>query len=155
VSGDSLDGREPVFDRPVSVGTDANASDKRFDRRLEITGQLVIERIPSKGLSSESLSLAPIQLDLHTTPEDRIVIEFSHLPPLWGANGLIRSLWRSRAKIATGLSTLGQPLRIQVAGETWADVEMTPSRLGRLLKMPNLTFRFSTSRILPRWLRRR
>lgn len=140
-----------------SVGT-------RPDKRLEFVGRLVVEHVrpvlPGAVASTDSKSAAgdrqrPITIDVSTSPDDRIVVDLSHFPSRQGWGPLSKLVWLNRSNLAAIFAALGQPLRLRVGGETWADVEVAPSRLGRLFGTPQLSFRLTTNTILPQWLRNR
>lgn len=125
----------------------------RSGKRIEVLGQLIIERSDSSS-SGTGKDERPIQINLHTMPDDRIVVDVSHLPPWRQWNSVSKHLWRSRQTISKLFAVVDQPLQIKIGGETWADIDVSPSRIGRMLKMPHLSFRFATTKILPKWFRK-
>lgn len=126
--------------------------------RLEVTGTLTLEPVALPLASSTAKSggnAAPIRIDLSTAADDVLTIDFTRLPPAVGIRSLARQLWKSRNGMATWLAAVGQPIQVRVAGQTWLSIDIAPSRLGKLLKMPGLTLRFAGTNILKERLRRR
>lgn len=125
--------------------------------KLEVTGSLTLESLALEQLGDSSASTPSqrtiIQVDLSTGEDHTITLDFSQSPPVRSVSPLAKRVWQSRAALAQWFTQVGQPLHVRVAGQTWLSIEIEPSRLGRLLQMPGLTFRLAGGTILLQRLR--
>lgn len=101
-------------------------------RILDMEGDFVIES-----------GVDVMKVSIRTGTDATIVVDVDRLPRRSASKGLTRTLWRTRRTLASILVRSTQTLQLNVAGKLLLKIDPTPSRLGALIGMPGLKFRFA------------